>query len=281
MPLRLGMAAAKPWFWEKLHSAAAEHAELALEFKVPANTRPALDWQAIKASPKCQFGFRDEFLKVGNSTLNGRTKDVKDAKQDKLGKSQSATVLPESNFVKPTPPPLFIAQRPDAPAPTRFRPQELGILPTHDKRPVDRQQPSWERPKNDFILNQTNLDSLGRSQSCGTLRNFRQDKVMKDTRSLLTALVKPPSSETQTALGTMQTDRVPYHMQRFGKLGDRMQIGTDAEVRHLLSGVASFQKPKKETRQDIYVASTQPGSLATSSIGSTRSSPRLASRQLF
>jgi hypothetical protein len=122
------------------------------------------------------------------------------------------------------------------------------------------------------------MDRQGRSHSNGTLNNFRQEKNMKDTRNLLAALVQPLNSEKFEA---SEPSALPYHMQRFGKLGDRMQSGTDADVRQLLSGVASFHKPKKDAKQDIYAASTQPGSIASSFAGSSTSSPRQASKAYF
>jgi len=279
------MACAKPSFWEKFHSAAAEHAALALEFKVPANSRPALDWQSVKSTAECKpsssIGIREDLYQVGSSASQVKGKEVKETKQEKISKSQSATLLPgSSKLAKPTPPPIVIPHRPAAPAPTRFQPQALGILPKQDKRLPDRQQPSCERPKNDLVRNKNSMDAPGRSHSCSALKGLRLDKCMKDTRSLLAALVQPPISEVRTDFDPVA---LPYHMQRFGQLGDRLQSGTDTDVRQLLSGVASFHKPKKDTYAASN-ASTQPGSNATSLTGSTKSSPsqsRLVSKQHF
>jgi hypothetical protein len=305
------MACASPWFWEKLHAAAAEHAELALEFKVPPNSRPAHDWQTMKQiTPKTKASStpsthqdlpkadsypsqatgkdarHDRMSKNHSATtlqgsslgkpkppplsldMDSTTSQVKgkEAKNDKNSKSHPSTLLQGSNFAKPMPPAPVNAHRPEAPVPARFQPQALGMLPKQDQRIPERQP----------VLNQPSMERQGRSHSSGALGNLRQEKNMKDTRNLLNALVQPPSSGACEDFA--EPASVPYHMRRFGSLGDRMQVATDANVRQVLSGVASFHKPKKDAKQDIYAASTRAGSYASSLADSSKSSPRLASK---
>lgn len=223
------MTSLSPWFFEKLHAAAGQHAESALDYSVPAIMRsPIEDWRAGDENAPPAQGY--PCLKAGCSSLKA-----------------------------PSPKAAVVAQRPEAmamfavPTPSRSRPQaqrasEPGLGPSattkkHSYGAVNNQQgPDASLKEARQLLRQLALPANEVNGALASNSACRQGGI----------LGAPASSETSS-------DRQPLREQDVLETAmHRMQAAS--EVRQMLAKSAQPVKARKGSISAASMVSTQASS---------------------
>jgi len=307
------MASPSPWFWEKMHCAAAEHAELALDYDVPKKMRSSLeDWRTG----------------LGNAAAGSF--DQRERPTQGYPRLQVEASRPKAPALEP----VVVARRPEAPAPVRFRPQasrglepgagklkplSTGDLQTSVKNVEDRARQFEPPSMSDFQKQMKNVEercsmrdfqlknlegSIPAKKQSSNAKKLREEASVQEARSLLQKLVQPLSevSISQPLPVAASNDNFSNdkfasndNFARAGPEGfvtclDRQQwdgletamnrLQSATQVRQMLTKGANYRKHSKDS---LSSASTHTGSGSTA--GSSRghsppSSSRLPSKEL-
>lgn len=271
------MLSASPWFWEKLHCAAAEHAQLALDYKIPSHLRsPLEEWRSIprkgQAGAAASSFNQREHAQLGSQAPDPVRFPVETiSAQPQRGKQVTGSPQPE-------------------PSVSQLRNSLKGIEGSSAST-RDQSRGASNRRQEPTILEARSL-----------LSKLLQPEAEASGFSETPALVPhgrplPAAAAASKIFGTERgaddtvepsTRRASRHQELKEWDGleaamNRMQSST--EVRQMLAATAMGGKPRKDdkdAKDSASSASTQAGSRATSVTGSPRSATsRVSSKEIW